>query len=235
MAYVPTGRLARWVLGLQGYHFTIQYRPGKDHSNADARRVYTFPSNLCYHKLRQRNSIMLRIVMTSSDLLCNIWKVGLYLRTHGPVCLQKRFECLRSTSFLNNMFAVLQCWIKSKVSCAQNKRDVYLSKQPLLAVAISGSWEVIATDCMGPLPVTCLGNWYILIVGDHFTKYIKTTALPSTKTAIITQVFLDKIVFRHGPPHRFLSHRGTDLTLRLMTQLRNDLNIYKIFTSSHQP
>ena len=125
MAYVPTGRLARWVLGLQGYHFTIQYRPGKDHSNADARRVYTFPSNLCYHKLRQRNSIMLRIVMTSSDLLCNIWKVGLYLRTHGPVCLQKRFECLRSTSFLNNMFADLQCWIKSKVSCTQNKRDVF--------------------------------------------------------------------------------------------------------------
>ena len=32
----PTDRLARWALMLQGYDFTIQYRPGKDHGNADA-------------------------------------------------------------------------------------------------------------------------------------------------------------------------------------------------------
>ena len=31
-----TGRLARWALTLQGYDFNIQYRPGKDHGNADA-------------------------------------------------------------------------------------------------------------------------------------------------------------------------------------------------------
>ena len=39
----PTGRLAWRALTLQGYDFTIQYRSGKDHRNADplSRRVYT--------------------------------------------------------------------------------------------------------------------------------------------------------------------------------------------------
>ena len=88
---------------------------------------------------------------------------------------------------------------------------------------------------MGPLPATNLGNRYILIIGDLFAKYIETAALPSIETTIITQVFLDKIVFRHGPPHRFLTNRGTNFTSKLMAQLCYDLNINKVFTSSYHP
>ena len=32
----PRGRIARWILELQGYHFDIQYRPGKSNTAADA-------------------------------------------------------------------------------------------------------------------------------------------------------------------------------------------------------
>ena len=137
------------------------------------------------------------------------------------------------------MFADLQCWIKSCVSCAQKKRDVHHSKSSLLPIPVSGPWEVIAADCMDPLPqgqiVTNLGNRYILFVGHLFTKYIKTAALPSIETAIITQVFLDKVVFRHSPPHRFLTDRGTNFTSKLKTQLCNDLNIHMVFTSGYHP
>ena len=115
------------------------------------------------------------------------------------------------------MFADLQRWIKSCVSCALKKRDVHHSKPPFLPIAVSGPWEVIAADCMGPLPVMNLGKRYILIVGNLFTKYIETTALPSIETTIITQVFLDKIVFRHRLPHRFLTDHGTNFTSELMT------------------
>ena len=88
---------------------------------------------------------------------------------------------------------------------------------------------------MGSLSATNLGNRYILIISDLFTKYIETAALPSIETTIITQVFLDKIVFRHCPPHRSLTDRGTNFTSKLMTQLCNDLNINKVFTSSYHP
>ena len=133
------------------------------------------------------------------------------------------------------MFADLQRWIKSCISCAQKKRDAHHSKPPLLPIAVSGPWEVITADRMGPLPATSLGNRYILIIGDLFTQSIETAALPSIETPMISQVFLDKIVFRHGPPHRFLTDRGTNFKSKLMTQLCNDLNINKVFTSSYHP
>ena len=87
----------------------------------------------------------------------------------------------------------------------------------------------------GPSSCHSLENQYILIIDDLFTKYIETAALPLIETLIITQVFLDKIVFRHGPPHRFLTDRGTNFKSKLMTQLCNDLNINKVFTSSYHP
>ena len=86
---------------------------------------------------------------------------------------------------------------------------------------------------MGPLPVTNLGNQYILIVGDLFTKYIETAALPSIETAVIIQLLLSKILFRHGPPHTFLTDRETTFTLILITQHCKDLNVNKVLTSSY--
>ena len=133
------------------------------------------------------------------------------------------------------MFADLQRWIKFWVSCAQKKRDVHHSKLPLLPIVVSDPWEIIVADSMGPLLAMKLGNQYILIIGNLFTKYIGTTAIPLIETTIITQVFLDKIVFRHGPPHRFLTDRRTDFRSKLMAQLCNDLNINKVFTSSYHP
>ena len=51
--------------------------------------------------------------------------------------LNKTYECLRSTYFWNNMFADLQRWIKSCVSCAQKKRVIHHSKPPLLPIVVS--------------------------------------------------------------------------------------------------
>ena len=133
------------------------------------------------------------------------------------------------------MFADLQRWIKSCISCAQKKRDVHHSKPPLLSIAVSGPWEVIAADRIGPLPAEKLRNRCIVIIGDLFTKCIETVALSSIEITIITQVFLDKIVFRHGPPHRFLTDCEANFTSKLMAQLCNDLHINKVFTSSYHP
>lgn len=97
------------------------------------------------------------------------------------------------------------------------------------------SCGIVAADFMGPLTVINLGNHHILIVGGHFTKHIETAALPSIETTLIGQVFLDKVVFRHGPPQRFLTDGRTNFRSKLMEQLCKELNISNFLRQATTP
>ena len=72
--------------------------------------------------------------------------------TSGHLGLNKTYERVRSTYFWNKIFGNLKRWVKSCISCVQKKRDVHHLKPPLLPIVFSGPWEVIAADCMGPVP-----------------------------------------------------------------------------------
>ena len=210
-----TGRLDQWVLTLQGYDFSIQYHPGKDHGNADAlsRRVCTISQQPMFpqtsreelHKAQNRDDKLQPLIqylkdgtlpkdaLTAEKLMRQESQYFLsdndilYKQSHEgkrtiiqlvvPKTLQtellhwchhhfmsdhlglnKMYERLQFIYFWNNMFADLQPWIKSCASCVRKKKDVVHSKPPLLPIAVFGPWEVIAADCMGPLPEMNLGN-----------------------------------------------------------------------------
>ncbi len=55
----PSGRLARWILFLQSFEFTIEYREDKKHANADALSRYAF--NL---------EVMPRVVQDDFEISC---------------------------------------------------------------------------------------------------------------------------------------------------------------------
>ena len=55
----------------------------------------------------------------------------------------------------------------------KKKRDYHYHKVLLLPVTISRLWQPVAAYCMGPLPVTTLGNGYIVVIGDLFTKFFE--------------------------------------------------------------
>ena len=71
------------------------------------------------------------------------------------------------------MFKDVEKWVKICIDCAQKNRPVHNTKLPLLPTPVTGLWDVIATDCVGPLPTSLTGNKYIIIISDLFTKYVE--------------------------------------------------------------
>ena len=126
--------------------------------------------------------------------------------TSDHLGLSKTYERLKSIYF----------WIKSCVSCTQNKRDVHHSKPPLLPIAVSGLWEVIATDCMCPLPATNLGNRYVLIIGNLFTKVHRNFRLDLNRNNHNHSGVFGQNCISTWPTSQILTDRGTNFTSKLM-------------------
>ena len=88
---------------------------------------------------------------------------------------------------------------------------------------------------MGQLRVTALDNRCIVVIGNLFTKYIEAVVVPSIEASINAQGFLDNIIFRQRPQRRFLTHRGSNFTSKLVKEVCNIISISKVVTSSYHP
>jgi len=57
-----------------------------------------------------------------------------------------------------------------------------------------GSWQVVAVDLVGPMPLTHRGNSWILVLTDHFTRWADALAIPDASAPTVARV-LDQHVF----------------------------------------
>ena len=68
--------------------------------------------------------------------------------------------------------------------CVQTNDPRHFPRAELAHITARGPFEFLALDVMGPLTVSAAGNKYLLVAGDHFSKWLElmhlrdTTALP---------------------------------------------------------
>ena len=101
------------------------------------------------------------------------------------------------------MYKEVEQRFKICITCAQKKRPVIASKPPLLIIPVTGPWDVTATDCVGPLPISLTGNKYIIVISNLYTNFTEAFVVPTVQTSIAAQGFTDNIFFFHGAPQKF--------------------------------
>ena len=55
-------------------------------------------------------------------------------------------------------------------------------------------FERVQIDILGPFPISSLGNRYLLVVTDCFTKWVEAFALSNMRIKTIAEVFFRQIV-----------------------------------------
>lgn len=211
-------RLLRWSLILQEYDFEISYIRGEE----NAADVLSRPI--------LQNTLRINTIKTlPNDKIQKILAEYHTVLGHGSpanmkFAIQQKFQW-------ENMFKDIENFVDQCPICPRaggprtNTRNrVITTRRP------NELWEV---DIIGPLPVTKRGNKFILVVVDHFTKWVEATPLQAKETHSVIHFLKNKVIAENGTPEIIRSDQGLEFRNSKTTSFANEMRFKWEFASPH--
>ena len=108
------------------------------------------------------------------------------------------------------MYSQVKLHVRSCETCARVKasfvqRDVNVHPLPIMGMFYH--WSV---DLVGPIPVSKYGNTYVMVMIEHFSKWVGVVAMPSKESTETARVFWEFVLCRYGAPAEVLTDQGTE-------------------------
>lgn len=95
--------------------------------------------------------------------------------------------------------------------------------------------DCLATDYIGPLPMTKRKNRYIIVFMDYFTKWVEAFPVPDQTAETTARVMLNEIISRYGCPLALHSDQGRNYESSIFKELCSLLHIKKTRTTARNP
>lgn len=113
----------------------------------------------------------------------------------------------------------MKTWCRQCVDCASRKIQGCPPLHPPQISTMSRPYEKMALDILGPLPETGGTNKYVLVIGDHFSKWTEAYPLPNQEARTIAKVLVEEWVCRFGAPRIIHSDQGRSFESTLFKEL----------------
>ena len=125
-------------------------------------------------------------------------------------------------------------YIKCCDKCQKRSGPPKTHRHSLVDWRVSYPFHHVGLDFLGPLP-SSNGNQYILLIGDHFTKWYEAIPLPDQKASTTADALIEHWICRFGCPYNIHTDQGRNFESELFQQLMRKLEIEKTRTTSFHP
>lgn len=124
--------------------------------------------------------------------------------------------------------------LQSCITCQQRKatrpRHGFLSSKPP-----QRPFEQVAMDFCGPYKEAADGHRYVLVMIDHFTKYVELVPCKDNRASTVVNAFYREMICRHGVPERLLTDNGSHFRNYMMEALCQVFGCFKAYSSPYYP
>ena len=87
-------------------------------------------------------------------------------------------------------------WCNKCEVCALTKMPSKTVRAPLGKMSTGAPWDRLEFGILGPFPESNRGNNYILVITDHFSKWVEIFALPDQTAVTCAEVLLKESCVR---------------------------------------
>ncbi len=153
----------------------------------------------------------------------------------GHLGSEKTLERIKTSFYWPGMKNEVEKYCTTCDKCTARKQSRSPQKCPMSSYLVGEPMEKVALDILGPLPLTQLGNRYVLVIMDCFSKWTEAVALPDQEAATVAKAFVDNFVCRFGTPLQVHTDQGSNFESQLFQDLCSWLQIHKTRTSGMRP
>jgi hypothetical protein len=150
-----SSQYCRWIAELELFNFTIEYRPGINHGNADAmsRNIGCEQCDLIHEYPKKRRNVKVLKCLVDDDNTVPKDKellVSSYHKTLGHIGISKLLEVLKEDGHeWSGISHDVKMVVNDCMSCAERKRAV--QKKNPMTITASRPFEKVMIDITGPL------------------------------------------------------------------------------------
>ena len=119
--------------------------------------------------------------------------------------------------------------------CGADKKPNKVPRAALGSLPAGAPGDCLATDYLGPFPVTAQCNRYILLLTDHFSKFVEIIPVPDMTAEICASKILNEYISRWGCPLSIHSDQGRTYESKVFKELCRMLEIRKTRTRVRNP
>lgn len=153
--------------------------------------------------------------------------------TAGHLGVRKTIARLFRRVFWFGMQEDIYKYIRSCKICQAVKNPNTLPPGSMQPVVPQGPWDILALDLMGPLPRTARGNIFLLVVTDHFSKWVELFGLRNATAPLVARTVEREIFCRFGAPNQLITDNATNLKGKAFGNIIQAWNIKQRFTSPY--
>ena len=198
----------------------------------DIVHVISLPSIRAKSRVRTQMRLVVPIQMRK-QIMAEVHEGG--LSAHPGI--NHMYDKLCDSVWWPGMLRDVVRYIKGCIICQRTKTNKQQSVLPRPMTVPSGPWKHIGMDITGPLPVTKAQNMYILVIVDHFTRWVE--AIPFTKeqlnSASLAELVLQHVICRHALVEEVQTDKGSVFISDIMSSVYKQLGIKRMNTSSFHP
>lgn len=96
-------------------------------------------------------------------------------------------------------------------------------------------FQIISIDFMGPYTRSKLGNKFLMVVVDLFSKFVVIRAIGNSSATKTVEILKNEVFLRYGVPEILISDNGPQLRSDLFVSFLAEFNVRHWLTANYHP